>query len=345
MKVWIDLANSPHVLFFGPLIREFERRGIEVSCTARDFAQTLGLARLLGLTVTSIGHHGGGSAVGKAKAILARAITLRRFAREERPDLAIGHNSYAQALAARALGIPVVTLMDYEHTPANHVCFRLANRILLPSAITDEAVVRYGASPAKVTRYVGYKEQVYLEDFAPDRAALNGGLPDDIWERYVVVVARPPADFAIYHRFKNPLFDVWLNSVGNDPNVRVILLPRTPQQREQARNLGLRSVIIADRVLDGPNLIFGADLVVSGGGTMNREAAVLGVPAYSIFAGRTASVDMALAGLGRLVFVRRTEDLEAIRLRKCRERPRLRNPELRAQIVEGILAGTGCRAA
>src|SRR6266487_2908512 len=142
MEIWIDLANSPHVLFFAPLVREFERRGIEVTCTARDFAQTLGLARLHGLRVESIGRHGGKSALGKAREIVARAGALRRFARASRPDLAVSHNSYAQALAARSLGIPFVTLMDYEHTPANRISFRMASRILLPRAVPNGSVAR-----------------------------------------------------------------------------------------------------------------------------------------------------------------------------------------------------------
>src|SRR2546428_8604574 len=171
MRVWIDLANSPHVLFFAPLVREFEGRGIEVTCTARDFAQTLGLARLHGLRVDSIGRHGGKSALGKGREIVSRAAALRRFARTELPDVAVSHNSYAQALAARSLGLPFVTLMDYEHTPANHLSFRLADRILLPGAVSDQSVARYGASARKISRDSGFKEQVYLEDFEPRAGA------------------------------------------------------------------------------------------------------------------------------------------------------------------------------
>jgi len=345
MRVWIDLANSPHVLFFAPLVREFERRGIEVTCTARDFAQTLGLARLHGLRVVSIGRHGGMSALGKAWRIAARAAALGRFARTARPDVAVSHNSYAQALAARSLGIPFVTLMDYEHTPANHLSFRMASRILLPGVVPDGSVARYGASSWKVKRYAGFKEQVYLEEFEPEAGVFDGLLAEDVARRSVVAVARPPADFAIYHRFKNPLFDLWLERVGRDPGVRVVLLPRTKEQRARALGLGLPSIVVPDRVIDGPNLVYHADLVVSAGGTMNREAAVMGVPAYSLFAGRMAAVDAALEALRRLVFVRGAEDLGAIRLVKCDARSRLRNPELRGQIVAEILGAAARLAA
>ncbi|HYS05955.1 MAG TPA: DUF354 domain-containing protein [Candidatus Dormibacteraeota bacterium] len=337
MKVWIDLANSPHVLFFAPILKEMERRGIEVTCTARDFAQTLGLARMHGLRVESIGRHGGRSALGKTREIVARAAALRRFARKARPDIAVSHNSYAQALAARSLGIPFVTLMDYEHTPANHISFRMASRILLPRAVPDGSVARYGASSRKVRRYAGFKEQVYLEDFEPEASVFDGLLAEDVVRGCVVAVARPPADFAIYHRFKNPLFDLWLDRVGRDPGVRVVLLPRTRDQRDRALALGLPSVVVPDREIDGPNLVYHADLVVSAGGTMNREAAVMGVPTYSLFTGRQAAVDTALEALHRLVFVRGAEDLGAIRMVKSAARSRLRNPELRGQIVAEIL--------
>jgi uncharacterized protein len=345
MRVWVDLANSPHILFFAPLIRDLERRGVEVICTARDFAQTLGLARLYGLRVEGLGRHGGRSALGKAGAILARTAALRRFARAARPDIAVSHNSYAQALAARSLGIPFVTLMDYEHTPANHISFRLADRILLPSALREGAVARYGASPGKVMWYSGFKEQVYLEDFTPEPGAFAGVLSEDEARSCVVVVARPPADFAIYHRFRNPLFDPWLDRVGRAPDVRVVLLPRTREQRDRAFALDLPSVVVPDREIDGPNLIYHADLVVSAGGTMNREAAVMGVPAYSFFGGRQAAVDVALGQLGRMAFVRGDDDIGVVRLSKCTERSRLRNPDLRAQVVEGILGSEGRRAA
>src|SRR6185436_18476416 len=161
------------------------------------------------------------------------------------------------------------------------------------------------------------------------------------WGHLVVAVARPPADFAIYHRFGNPLFEKWLESVGNNPKVRVVLLPRTAGQRARALALRLPSVIIPTAALPGLELISRCDLVVSAGGTMNREAAVLGVPAYSLFAGRSAEVDRALERLGRLVFIRTQADLTKIRLEKKTDGEPLRNPGLRTRLVDSILAASG----
>jgi hypothetical protein len=161
-----------------------------------------------------------------------------------------------------------------------------------------------------------------------------------VWDEKVVAVARPPADFAVYHRFENPLFEQWIAAVGIDDRVAVIVLPRTEEQRRRLESLTLPSVVICDRPVDGANLVFAADLVVSAGGTMNREAAILGVPAYSVFASKPAAVDLELNRLGRLEFVREPDDLAKIRLQKSGRKIRLANPTLRGQIAELI---TGAR--
>lgn len=339
MRIWIDLANSPHVLFFAPVVAELERRGHEVALSARAFAQTEALARLRGIEAEVIGEHGGSSVLGKGRAILSRAGALRSVGKRFRPDLAVSHNSYAHALAARSLGVPYVTLMDYEHTPANHVSFRLARRILLPEALRSASVRRYGAVKRKVVFYEGFKEQVYLDGFVPDRSRIADALPDGIFDRHVVAVARPPADFALYHRFENPLFEEWLVRAAASSANRILVLPRTDAQRSRIAALGLPGVLVPEETLDGPNLLHHADLVVSAGGTMNREAAVLGVPAYSLFRGRAAAVDDALASIGRLVRIGSRDELDRIAFVRKAPPVRLRNPALLARLVDGILEG------
>lgn len=345
MKVWIDLANSPHVLFFSPIVRELEQRGLRAFITCRDFAQTVPLSRQHGLDVVVVGRHGGKSVVGKGWAIASRALALRSLGRREAAGLAVSHNSYAHCLAAKSLGIPYVTIMDYEHTPANHINFRLADRVILPSVLSLDAVEKYGAAERRVVFYEGFKEQVYLDDARDDTRVLGALLPGVDWERSVVAVARPPADFAVYHRFANPLFERWLETVGNNPSVRVVLLPRTGGQRARALALRLPSVVVPSSPLPGASLVARCDLVVSAGGTMNREAAVLGVPAYSLFAGRAAAVDRALEGLGRLTFIREAAELPRIHLEKAARKEPLRNPGLRARLVDAILSAARSGAA
>ncbi|MGH9927876.1 MAG: DUF354 domain-containing protein, partial [Pyrinomonadaceae bacterium] len=150
MLIWIDLANSPHVPFFRALIPEFERRGHNVSVTARDYAQTLELAKAAGMSADVIGRHGGGGLAGKAGNLIGRAAALAKWARGKRIELAVSHNSYAQTAAARLLGIPSVTLMDYEYQPANHLAFRLASRVIVPRTFPESALSRFGAGRKKV---------------------------------------------------------------------------------------------------------------------------------------------------------------------------------------------------
>src|SRR5262245_33697028 len=232
MRIWIDLANSPHVPFFHALIPEFNTRGHQVEISARDYAQTVELALKAGLLPHVIGKHGGGTFRGKAGNLVGRAAALRKWARDRGFDLAVSHNSYAHIAAAASLGIKSVTLMDYEHQQANHLAFRLAAKVIVPRAFPAKELRKYGASAQKVFRYEGIKEDVYLADFNPEPGfvgTLNqiGIAPEDI-----LIVARPPAREALYHRFENELFDELVTHLGSVAHVKIILVPRSDAQRE-----------------------------------------------------------------------------------------------------------------
>src|SRR6185369_13085245 len=233
MQIWIDLANSPHVPFFSSLADELRKRDHEILFTARDFAETVELAAAAGFVVEVIGGHGGGKLSGKAGNLVQRALALGRWARGRNLDLAVSHNSYSQILAARALTLRTVTLMDYEHQPANHLAFRMASRVIVPDAFPEAALTRFGAAATKVKRYAGLKEDVYLADFQydPEFPKLLGKLGID--QSNVLVTVRPPASEALYHRFENKLFDELLARLLAAPNVKVVLLPRNDLQREK----------------------------------------------------------------------------------------------------------------
>src|SRR5437016_11229405 len=312
MRIWIDLANSPHVPFFRALIPEFVARGHQVEITARDFAQTVELATKARMMPHVIGGHGGGSLTGKAGNLLGRAAALRKWARARGFDLALSHNSYAQIAAAAALGIKAVTLLDYEHQPANHLAFRLASKIIVPRVFPAAELRKYGASMRKVRRYEGTKEDVYLAGFVPDPAFQETLRKLNIASDDVLVVARPPAREALYHRFENELFDQLIADLNSFEGTKVILIPRSDAQRAgyQARNFA--NVIMPSEALDGANLIAAADLVVSAGGTMNREAATLGVPAVSVYAGKWAAIDEELVREGRLRRISGNEEIDSL---------------------------------
>jgi predicted glycosyltransferase len=301
MKIWIDLGNSPHVPFFKSLAEEFTERGHEIVWTARDYAQTVELAKKAGLNATVFGTHGGKNVLAKAAKFGGRVLDLVRWAGGKKIELALSHNSQEPLVAARLLGIRSVNLMDYEHHPGNHLSFRAASRVIVPASFPDEALKKFGAV-SKARKFDGIKEDVYLADLQPDPAfnaelAALGITRDDI-----LVVVRPHAPEALYHRkYENELLGRLIDRLASFETAKIILLPRKDYQGAQMKlDHPQPNVIIPETVLDGSNLIAAADLVISGGGTMNREAAALGVPAYTVFAGEQAAIDEYLMSEGRL---------------------------------------------
>ena len=342
MKVWIDLANSPHALLFAPVARRLEELGHEVVVTARDNAQTVELAREHWPRVEVVGGESPPGRVAKAGALASRIAGLRGFARRERPDVAVSHNSYAQIVAAKLAGLRAVTAMDYEFQPANHLAFRLADRILLPEALRSTRVQAQGARDRKTRYYAGLKEEIYLGDFRPDESVLGSLGVEDPGGRLLVVM-RPPPSRALYHRFGNPLFDDVLRAAGSNPDALCVVLTRHAEQLDALEKLELPSVVAPRHAVDARSLMYAADLVVGAGGTMTREAALLGVPTVSLFAGDVPAVDRVLIERGLL---RRIEAADEILPLARRERPGAsladlggRRDELVAWLVEdGILS-------
>jgi uncharacterized protein len=304
MRVWIDLTNSPHVLVLRPVVEILRADGHEVEVTARDFAQTLQLCDRFGIEHTAIGRHRGGRVAAKARGLASRSGALWRWARRRpRFDLALGHGSNDVMVAAAALRVPSTTTFDYEWATVQHnVNCRLAAAVVVPEAIPPERLDRYGAR-GKLHRYPGLKEEYYLADFEPDEAVLGElGLARD---RPLVVVRTPPA-VSLYHRFENPLFAAVLERVAAD-DVEAVVLPRTPEQRAELAAAG--GLVVPERAVDAQSLVAYADLVISAGGTMNREAVALGTPVYTTFEGKLGAVDERLLGEDRLRRLARVEDL------------------------------------
>ncbi len=331
MRIWLDLANSPQVLFFRPILTELRRRGHKVEVTTREYAQTIQLADRFGIVHEVVGRHGGRSHLGPIRENLRRVLALIRWLRPRQFDLALSHNSYSQSVAAAVVRIPSVTLMDYEHQPLNHICFRLARRVIVPEPFPREYLAKYGASK-KAVAYPGIKEQLYLSDFEPDPEYLRReSLPTD---RSLVVI-RPPAPWTAYHRFENELFDQVLQKLSALSDAHLLFLPRLESQAASVQ--GLSNVHVAQKVYDGPTLAYHADLLLSGGGTMNREAAVLGTPVFTVFKGRLAATDQYLIGAGRLKQLGREEDLSELRISKTDRKPILSSQGLVALVTDQIL--------
>jgi predicted glycosyltransferase len=258
------------------------------------------LLELHGLAADAVlGHHGGRSRTGKARALVSRLRALRRWARDRDFDIALAHGSHELTLTARRLGIPSSTTFDYEWAWLQHqLGCRAATKVVVPDTIPAERLARYGATPPKLLQYAGLKEEYYLSDFEADERVLDELGVD---RARVLVVLRPPPDVSLYHRHSNPLFPQTLDFVGTRDDVHAVVLPRTEEQRDFVDSLALPSVIVPRAAVDAQSLIALSDLVVSAGGTMNREAAALGVPVYTTYGGRLGGVDEALIRDGRLV--------------------------------------------
>jgi predicted glycosyltransferase len=318
MRVWIDLTNSPHVLVMRPVIEVLRADGHHVEVTARDFAQTLELCERLGIDCTEIGEHAGDRLTAKARNLAGRSLALRRWARDRHFDVAIGHASNDVMVAAKLLRIPSATAFDYEWATVQHnVNCRLARVVVVPDAIPPDRLDRYGAR-GKLRRYPGLKEEYYLADFEPDAAVLDElGLDP----AKPIAVVRTPPDASLYHRHESPVFPRVLERLRD--RAQTVVLPRTPRQREEIDAIaggpfknetpGALRLIVPEHAIDAQSLIAYADLVVSGGGTMNREAVALGAPVFTSFEGRLGAVDERLLEDGRL---RRLEDPEAIEVVK-----------------------------
>jgi uncharacterized protein len=335
MRVWVDMTASAHVLVFRPLIQLLREDGHEIEITAREYAQTLQLLELHGLDAEVIGRHGGRSRLGKARSLLSRLGALRRWARPRSFDVALAHGSHELTMTARRLGIPSSTTFDYEFAWLQHqLGCRAATRVVVPDAIPPERLARYGAEPPKLVQYEGLKEEYYLADFEPDPDVL---VPWDLDPGRVLVVLRPPPDVSLYHRHSNPLFPQTLAFLGERDDVHAVVLPRTPEQRDYVRRLELPAVIVPERAVDAQSLIALADLVVSAGGTMNREGAALGVPVYTTYGGRLGGVDEALIRDGRLVPLTDPRALELRKRTDAGERTRRDPRVLLDLLVSGVV--------
>jgi predicted glycosyltransferase len=294
LRVWVDLTNSPHVLVMRPLIEAMREDGHEVEVTAREFAQTLELCERFGIAHTPIGRHRGGRRASKGVGLVSRSLALARWARGRRFDVALGHSSNDVTVAARLLRIPSATAFDYEFAAAQHqVNCRLAQVVVVPEAIPPERLYRFGAR-GKLRRYPGLKEEYYLADFEPDEAVLTELHLD---RARALVVVRTPPEVSLYHRFENPLFPQVLSRLAGE-ELQTVVLPRTPAQADEVRRLG--AFTVPEHAVDAQSLVAYADLVVSAGGTMNREAVALGTPVFTTFEGRLGAVDQALLREGRL---------------------------------------------
>jgi uncharacterized protein len=321
MKIWIDLDNSPHVLFFAPIIERLTADNIETVITVRSFSQTEELAARHRLNYSVVGQHRNPlHFTTRVAATLYRAGQLAHFARKHRPDVAVSHGSRALVLAAWSLGVPSMTLYDYEFVSAG-IYNKLSKRILVPSIIGKERLAAQGLTPEKFIAYPGFKEETYIYDFQPDSTVLQ---QLDLDTKRVIITVRPHANWAHYHDpHSEVLFRSLIERLRKERDAQVVVVPRTPSQRSELiaeYHLAEAPFKVLGHAVDALSLMWYSDAVFSGGGTMVREAALLGVNVYSTFAGRLGAADRQLAAQGKLKLVRHPRELTEMKLSK-RETP------------------------
>jgi uncharacterized protein len=331
MLVWIDCTAAAHPLILRPMIERLETQGHEVFITAREYGQTLGILERLGMPYTVVGEHGGASKLGKVRALGGRSARLAHLVWRRRPDLALGHGSVDLAVVSATLRVPSVQMQDYEFARLQRqVAFRLARRVLAPDTIPLERLAKLGAKGEKLVRYPGLKEEYYLADFEADPAVLD---ELGIDRERVLVVVRPPPETSEYHA-RNDLYGATIDRLAAASEAQAVVIPRTGAQGEAVRALGAANLIVPERAIDAQSLIAYADLVVSAGGTMNREAVALGTPVFTTFSGRMGGVDEALIADGRLQVL---AEPAALALRKRDAPLGVRHPRDAAPLVDGAL--------
>jgi uncharacterized protein len=334
VRVWADIENPPQVQYLLPVLEASRERGFDTLVTARDYGDTFELLRARGVPYHAVGSAYGASKPAKVRGLVGRTLALSRLLRRERPDVLIGA-SRAGALAARLRRIRPFVISDYEHVETRF--FRLAGATLLfPDVIAPEAFASAGFPVDRLVPFRGLKEDLTFAgiDLASVRAAeLDGAGSHDL----VRVLFRPPAEESHYFdRASRTAAQEALAYLASRAGVQVVFSPRHPWQLEYVGSLEWQhEPVLLERSLPFLELLQAVDLVVCSGGTMLREAAYLGIPAYSIFRSEIGAVDRYLASIGRATLLGPGDPLATIRLEKRGALSPLNlNPHLTSELAD-----------
>jgi len=318
-KIWIDLDNSPHVLFFKPIIRELRDRDYAVLITARDAFQVKDLLRQMDISAAVISRHYGKKSLLKLAGLFFRAWQLKPLVSKFRPDLALSHGSRSQLILAKALGVKTMMFLDYEFVTL--IPFFYPDYLVTPEVVAAENFMSYGI---KIMHYPGIKEEVYIPEVL---SFLNRSYESTLPSKIYVTIREPATEAHYFVPESEKLFEFVMDYLLTLDNVFIVLLARNRKRREYCSKrwetlLNKKRLIVPEHAVDGLSLLWNSDLVISGGGTMNREAAILGVPVYSIFRGRLGAVDHYLSTTGRLTIIKDKDDcLHKIKICKHTHHP------------------------
>lgn len=309
---WFDFEIDPCVVFFTPIVRRLWLSGCDVRITYRDYSSVPSLLHRNGLSGTPIGRHGGRRRLPKCWAQMERALLLIQWARRRKIDLGVGFTSRPLALACACLRIPNATVLDYEHVSLT-VLRWCCNWLFVPQVVGEASLRSRRVTLSKVIRYPGLKEDVYVplskpRPLPPSVLAMHGSR--------VVVTVRPPATLAHYHEASSEqVCHALLRRIAQTPSVHCVLLRRADDSTFDEHLVNL-NIVALPHLVDGLDLIAASDMVFCGGGTMAREAAAMGIPSFSFFAGTLGAVDDSLVKSGRLTRIRSVEDVRSLQFEK-----------------------------
>jgi uncharacterized protein len=293
MKIWIDLTNSPHVNFFDRMIRELKKKH-EVLLTCRDLANTIDLLQISGFSHYVVGKHYGQSTMRKMLGFLIRIGQLYKFLKNKGIDVAVSHSSFYSPVVSKLMGIRCIYLNDNEYAEGNKISFLFADKIMVPEFLDIEKVKKQWAKEEKIIRYPGVKEGVYLWAYEP--VISNNG---DNGENKKSIFIRPEPWTAQYYKGKRDFIDELL--IGIKDKYETILLPRGKVQEEHYRQDKFAGITVPDKSMSLNEIMSKCDLFIGAGGTMTREAAVLGIPTISIYQDELLDVDKYLIDNGFMI--------------------------------------------
>ena len=313
--IWFDLDNSPHVPLFKPILKELDNNDIKYLVTSREFAQTEKLLQFWNIKHQMIGKHGGKNKVKKIVNLIFRSHQLKKFIKDRKISLGVSHGSRTQLITCKYLGIKSLLMLDYEYTESKIFNY-LSSTLLIPKYIPDARLKAAGFNLKKIIRYNGFKEELYLRDFKPEP---NFRKLIQVSDEKILVIIRPPSTSGNYHDEKSEkLLLGAIKHFSNNNDVVTIIVNRTDREKKliSSKIEENENVRFLNKTVDGLQLLFSADIAVSGGGTMNREAALLGTKVYSIFTGRRPYLDEYLQERGKLKFIENVDEFLNIPIKR-----------------------------
>ncbi len=302
VKIWYDITNTPQVHFILALKNKLSFY-IPNQCliTTREFCETTELLEQKTTDkVKVIGLHRGKSKSKKIIGLISRYNKVYRIIKDYDISISCGSedavwNSYLRRKKSIAFG---------DNDLAKQWTYGIfVSYAFFPDAINKNILVRQGIKRNKLYQYHGYKEDIYLADYIPAKS-FKDQIP---FNNYVVV--RPENLQANY--IKNdtvkPITPMLLRELSKS-GYNILYLPRYKIDKEYAK--GIDHIFIPDKPVNGLDACYFADAVLTGAGTFAREAACLGVPAFSFFAGKSLlAVDKALIREKKMIWSRDVNEI------------------------------------